>query len=540
MKKLILLTALCGCATVPMARKDLDERAKDLNPPADAANLYVYRTSSVLGMAVKVRVFFDEVPIGDLGPGTFAVLTVRPGEHKLVARANGSADQTLVVEPGRNYYVKTAPAWTGASIEVITDERSAQEDIRGCGLIASVAAEAIRHVAAEIAKVNVDPVEPDALIGEATRALEAMGARPEPSQTSDLDTTVARLHASHPGLDDRQMIHVGARAMIASLRPKPAQAALSTPRAIDGSCGLILRREGHEVVIAGALPDSPAAVARVEAGLELREVNGQPARDHAPGEIAQLLAGTPGSEVALTVGRPGEADRKLVLRRAPTDAPAVDCRVVNGRVLYLRPWGLWSATARRVRDHGRSAGVPARLVILDLRDSSGGSVDGARDIADSFLPAGIIVSVVGARVPNVNKTYSATPGTSESALKQARLVVLVNGNTSGSAEAVAAAVQDNRRGRVLGSKTAGAGMVDYVYGLVGMRLSIPTARLLRAGGEPLDGRGVTPDVLDDALAPAPRAAMSDAACPNVASPAAVSDDQLVRRAAGLLLASTDA
>lgn len=537
MKKLVLLATLCACASVPLARRSVDERAKNLKAPGDAANVYIYRPGGITGIAIKFRLLFDESWVGDLAPSTFVVLTVRPGEHKLVVGTpTGSVDKPLVVEPGRNYYVRTSPALVlagpGASVDLVTDETSAREDLRGCGLIASAAAETIRHVAEAIAKLSVDPVESDVLVARAAKALEVLGGRREATQASDLDETVAWLRSMQPGLSDQQIAAQGAMAMAASLRPQRAE---DVARAVDGTCGLLLRREGHETVIAGVVPDSPAAVARLEAGVQLREVDGRSTRDYPLGAIVQSLAGTPGSEVALTLGKPGEAeDRKVVLRRAPAETGAVDCRVIHGEVLYLRPWDTSPATARRLRDHGRTVGAAARLVILDLRDDLGGPVEGAKDLADSFLAAGVILSVVGARAPDLNRSYSAQPGAS--ALESARVVVLVNGNTSGAAEAVAAAVQDNHRGAVLGSRTAGLAQVVTLHRLGGIRLGIPTARLVRANGQPLEGHGVTPDAL--AAPPAPRSAMNDAACPNVASPASVSDDPLVRRAVGLLLATS--
>lgn len=181
MKKLVLLAVLCGCVTVPMARRDLDESAKILKPPPDAANVYVYRTSSLFGIAVTLAVYLDEVWVGNLAPGTFTMLTVRPGEHKLLAKREGSSELTLVVEPGRNYYAKTSLTWSpGAAIEMVTDEKVAQDDIRGCGLIASAAAETIRYFAAEVAKTNVDAVGLETLVATASRAVEAMGGRPRP------------------------------------------------------------------------------------------------------------------------------------------------------------------------------------------------------------------------------------------------------------------------------------------------------------------------------------------------------------------------
>ena len=115
------------------------------------------------------------------------------------------------------------------------------------------------------------------------------------------------------------------------------------------------------------------------------------------------------------------------------------------------------------------------------------------------------------------------------------MVVLANGRTSGATEAVAAAIQDQRRGVVLGSTTAGEVTVTVGRRYLGTVFQVPAAHLLRASGQPLDGKGVVPDMAEVPAAPV-SAAPSDVACPGVVSPGRVSEDPLVRRAAGLLLA----
>ena len=541
MRKLVWLAVLCGCATVPMARHDLDARAKDSKPFTGAANVFVYRPASVAGTAVKLEVFFDEAWVGDLASGTFAEIAARPGEHKIVVRARGRAEKTIVVEAGRSYFLKATPTWgfrgPNASIELATDENAAREDVRRCELIAGVAPQIIRDVAARVGEVSVRPVQPDALVAVAARAIEGMGGEAmarDGEAPRDLETTIARLHATSPAIDDRQILLAAARAMAAALRREPPEDPTASQTALDRSCGLVVARRGDRVVVAGAIPDSPAAWAGVEGGPELRDVNGHSTRDRTPSEVVQLLAGIAGSEAVLTLANADGAGRTLVLRRAAAvETDAVDCRVVDGRVLYLRPWRLEAATARRVRDDARSAGIPARLVILDLRDTLGGSVQGARDLADSFLSGGPIVSIAGTRRAGLDETYSATPGTS--VLEQARVVVLVNEKTRGTAEAVAAAVQDHRRGTVLGARTAGDATVEVAQTFRTVTLPVPVGYLLRASGQRLDGGGVVPDVLEGVSDAARSAIARDEACPNVASTHAVADDPLVRRAASLLL-----
>jgi carboxyl-terminal processing protease len=75
------------------------------------------------------------------------------------------------------------------------------------------------------------------------------------------------------------------------------------------------------------------------------------------------------------------------------------------------------------------------------------------------------------------------------------LAVLVNRGTTGSAEIVAAAVQDHGHGAVVGTPTAGLGTINTIWPLPdGSGLSLPTARYFRPRGASLSA-GVTPDIV---------------------------------------------
>ncbi len=221
-----------------------------------------------------------------------------------------------------------------------------------------------------------------------------------------------------------------------------------------------------------------------------------------------------------------------MVRRAAVDSGAVDCRILGDRILYLGIRQLTARTTARVRGFAKAHGEPARLVILDLRGNQGGLLDAAVDLADEFLASGAILSA-RYRDPRTVKSATARAGTSP--LESARVVVLVDGETGSGAEAVAAAIQDNRRGPVMGTRTAAVASIDAIVRTSGggfLRLSV--GRLFRANGQPIDGRGVSPNVTVDPSQAASQPP-SDVACPDFASPGPVAREAPVARAAVYLL-----
>jgi carboxyl-terminal processing protease len=100
-----------------------------------------------------------------------------------------------------------------------------------------------------------------------------------------------------------------------------------------------------------------------------------------------------------------------------------------------------------------------------------------------FLPKGLeIVSVRGreGRSPSqVRRSENQEPETMP-------LVILINGETASASEIVAAAMQDWRRGRLIGEESFGKGLVQTVYSLRwGTGLTLTTARYYTPNGRSL-------------------------------------------------------
>ena len=96
---------LAGCASVRMASKDADAKAKSFAPAAsDNANLYIYRNES-MGGAVKLPLLLDGTSIGDTGPHTYVFKTISLGKHTITSKSEKDVTLDIDAAPGQTYFV---------------------------------------------------------------------------------------------------------------------------------------------------------------------------------------------------------------------------------------------------------------------------------------------------------------------------------------------------------------------------------------------------------------------------------------------------
>jgi carboxyl-terminal processing protease len=259
----------------------------------------------------------------------------------------------------------------------------------------------------------------------------------------------------------------------------------------------VSKRFGYATIIS-VVPGSPAEKAGLSDGDIIEAIGTQDTRDLSLAMIQLMLEGAPGSELQLAVIRPRKADPdKITLNRVVVSEPPVaDTLYENSSILYLKPMEL---------DHDHVQQVEAKLkamnktggkkVLLDLRDVASGDMPEAIRLANLFLKAGTITTLQGQKFPKQTFTADA----SKSLDPAGPLVVLVNHGTSGPAEVVAAAIQDNKRGDLVGEKTFGEGSLQKTFDLPdGGAVILSIAHYASPSGKQFECSG---DCQDDAVTP---------------------------------------
>lgn len=131
-------------------------------------------------------------------------------------------------------------------------------------------------------------------------------------------------------------------------------------------------------------------------------------------------------------------------------------------------------------------------LIVDLRDSRGGSLEAGLACANLFVNEGVLAILRGHN-DRSNRTVHTRPLPQK--FTKIPLAVLINGKTASAAEAFAAALQANGRATVVGQRSYGKGAVQADIPMVnGAVLRLTIAHMLTPDRKPIHGQGIEPDV----------------------------------------------
>jgi carboxyl-terminal processing protease len=396
---------------------------------------------------------------------------------------------------------------------------------------AAIFATQLAELAQFIAEQYIRDIPRETLLTAALKALyQAAGVPPPPSLAAEvrraatrelqLQTYLARvrLRLGNPEpLQDARSIQIALEGMIPLLDPYcgvlTGPALTQTIRGDRPSAfGLELDDSAKQgpVVIKVVILGSPAQHAGLRPGDEVVRLARQ--KDDAWVVVEQdfrtvLAADDP---LRLTVHAPGQKQTRSVTLtpenyRAETVLGVVrqedeswDCLLDHQhKIGYIRITALENSTPVELAQAlARLRTVEFRGLILDLRWCPGGYLEPSRDVADLFLtdlnptllfqptPGNALTAApwnltrhsrnvhVWYRSEERDVHYRPTVGN----LPYFPLVLLVNGDTTGGAELIAAVLQDNFRAVVLGQRTHGKASVQITRRLDGHDTSIPLTR----------------------------------------------------------------
>ncbi|ROS04552.1 carboxyl-terminal processing protease [Sinobacterium caligoides] len=131
----------------------------------------------------------------------------------------------------------------------------------------------------------------------------------------------------------------------------------------------------------------------------------------------------------------------------------------------------------------------AEGIIIDLRENGGGSLQEANELTGLFIESGPTVQIrngnnrIGRQGKMPGKPYYDGP-----------MLVMINRMSASASEIFAGAIQDYRRGVIVGSRSFGKGTVQSLMPLNHGELKITESKFYRISGNSTQHRGVIPDI----------------------------------------------
>lgn len=252
-----------------------------------------------------------------------------------------------------------------------------------------------------------------------------------------------------------------------------------------GGIGASVNEREGKYIVTEAYQDDPAVIAGIKVGDEIIAIDNEQIKGKNKVDIRTLLRGQAGSQVILSVVRPGETNtRKFTVIRKDVKIENVPFYgMMNEKYGYIALTGFTQDAGKEVRDAFsllKKENPKMEGVILDLRGNLGGLLHEAVNVLSAFLPNNQLVVETRGRMEGSQKKYNTHDAPIDTAM---RMVVLVNGRSASASEIVSGAIQDLDRGVVVGTRSFGKGLVQTTRALnYGAQIKLTTAKYLIPSG----------------------------------------------------------
>lgn len=267
--------------------------------------------------------------------------------------------------------------------------------------------------------------------------------------------------------------------------------------------GIQFQKENDRFVVVKTIKGGSAGEAGVLAGDVLVEADGVDlTKLQTTDEVASKILGKKGTTVTVKVLRSNKTLTFNLVRRKlhlPT-AEQIDWKE-NGiklpaglnasDVLHIAVTSFGEETATEFANIlNNQKNKSAKVLVVDLRDNSGGYVNQVLEIANLILPNGKVVSFKGKNEePEVYYSYLT-----EAPFQ--KIIALTNKNSASGSEILAGAIKDSSIGTVIGESTFGKGVAQEIVTLLDGKyyFKLTYKEFFTPNGTPVHKSGIKPNV----------------------------------------------
>lgn len=246
-----------------------------------------------------------------------------------------------------------------------------------------------------------------------------------------------------------------------------------------GGIGANITELEDKYVVMEAYENDPAVEAGLKVGDEVIQIDNEVIRNKHNVDIRTLLRGQAGTQVMLTVQRPGEKDtRKINVTRKDVKMENVPYYgMIDEKTGLIVLTNFYQDAGKEVRDamtELKNKNPNIESVILDVRNNPGGLLLEAVNIVSVWVKNGELVCETRGRMEGTQKKYNTHDAPVDTTI---RIAVLVNSRSASASEIVTGAIQDLDRGIVVGTRSFGKGLVQTTRALnYNTQLKLTTAK----------------------------------------------------------------
>lgn len=301
-------------------------------------------------------------------------------------------------------------------------------------------------------------------------------------------------------IDEEALLYSAIRGYVEGLKDPysgfyPPVAAEELKDNLDGEdfegIGATIDTYAGQIRVVAPIKDSPADKAGMREGDVIIAIDGEETLYMSLQEAVHKIRGPKGSTVKITVERVGTSEPiELSIVRDTISVAPVEYMSYQGNVAYFRLTQFvpdLPEEFKKVYDQNLKT-KPAALV-LDVRNNPGGSLNAVAELCSYLAKKDDILLIL-----RDHDEREIVRVQEDGFLAGIPLAVLVNKGSASASEILAACVQDNKRGIIIGEKTYGKGVVQRVYNLDNASiLKLTISEWLTPKGNSVQKKGVIPD-----------------------------------------------
>ena len=253
---------------------------------------------------------------------------------------------------------------------------------------------------------------------------------------------------------------------------------------------MLKNTKDNNIIVLSAIKGSPAEEAGLKTGDIIKKVNDKEYTAEEFEKIASDIKGKAGSKVKLEIQR-GEETLTFEIERKKIELYPIESEVLENDIGYINISSFCEDCSSKFKEnYDKLKRKNIKSLVIDLRNNGGGIVDEALEILDSILNKDSIMLITANKKGEEKIEKAKKKPTIE-----VPIVVLVNENTASSSEIFAAALKENNKAKIIGTKTYGKGVIQESITLSdGSGIKITTEEYYTPNRNKINKIGITPDI----------------------------------------------